>query len=490
MSASAISTPSGAAVETTPLLTVARHRYNVHSVAESSTASEYTPESDMVDITKDRYDLSTFKGRLQHFATVTSPLTLLASNAELKSAQELVKAYEAKFPANRNTGTYFVPRQEAQKFWKAKQLVDSSVHPDTGEVILLPFRMAAFVPTNLLVVGGMLMPNPSLAGIVFWQWVNQSLNVAVNYSNANKSVPMNMKEVGLAYAAATTSAVGIAVGMSRGVPKLKVSPGVKGVLTSLVPFVSVASAGIVNISCMRWKEIKDGVGVYIRDQEGNRHHIGDSSKAGQRAVAMTAASRVLTNSKFLLISPTIRSVVLLLSAKCNQSHINPNVLSLFLSAAIQSPDAYPAAARTQVLAACQVHPRFRPAHPRHRPHPHRHKSARLPPARNRHLPPGRKDQPQPARIQVPPPHRPTGQSDQRSRVQQGSLESRCLTFFSRYTAHTSLLYHANPPYLHQISQRISSAGSKQAVANRKKELLWFLNDPIRSCKEKTCAKAG
>lgn len=296
-SASPISTPAGPAVETTPLLTVARQRYHVHSVAESSASTEYAPESDLVDITKDRYDLTTFKGRLLHFASVTSPLTLLASNAELKGAQELVQAYEAKFPANRTTGSYLVPRSEAVKYWKAKQLVDSSVHPDTGEVILLPFRMAAFVPTNLLVVGGMLMPNPSLVGIVFWQWINQSLNVAVNYSNANKSVPMNMKEVGLAYAAATTSAVGIAVGMSRGVPKLKVSPGVKGVLTSLVPFVSVASAGIVNISCMRWKEIKDGVGVYIRDAEGNRHHVGDSSKAGQRAVAMTAASRVLTNSK-------------------------------------------------------------------------------------------------------------------------------------------------------------------------------------------------
>ncbi|CDR87392.1 uncharacterized protein SPSC_00518 [Sporisorium scitamineum] len=303
MSTSAISTPSGSAVETTPLLTVARHRYHIHPVAESTTSTEYTPESDLVDITKDRYDLTTFKGRLLHFASVTSPLTLLASNAELKGAQELVQACEAKFPANRTTGSYLVPRSEAQKYWKAKQLVDSSVHPDTREVILLPFRMAAFVPTNLLVVGGMLMPNPSLAGIVFWQWINQSLNVAVNYSNANKSVPMNMKEVGLAYAAATTSAVGIAVGMSRGVPKLKVSPGVKGVLTSLVPFVSVASAGIVNISCMRWKEIKDGVGVYIRDAEGNRHHVGDSSVAGQRAVAMTAASRVLTNIPTLILPP-------------------------------------------------------------------------------------------------------------------------------------------------------------------------------------------
>lgn len=303
MSSSAISTRTSVAsepIETTRLLTVARRGYHVHSASESTV---YSPESDLVDITKDRYDLTTFKGRLLHFASVTSPLTLLATNAELRGAQELVSSYEAKFPNNRSTGSYLVTRGEANKYWKAKQLVDSSVHPDTGEVILLPFRMAAFVPTNLLVVGGMLMPNPSLASIVFWQWINQSLNVAVNYSNANKSVPMNMKEVGIAYAAATTSAVAIAVGMSRGVPKLKLSPGVKGVLTSLVPFVSVASAGIVNISCMRWKEIKDGVGVYIRDDQGTRHKIGDSSVAGQRAVAMTAASRVLTNIPTLILPP-------------------------------------------------------------------------------------------------------------------------------------------------------------------------------------------
>lgn len=36
--------------------------------------------------------------------------------------------------------------------------------------------MSAFVPTNLLIVGGMLMPNPSLKGVIFWQWANQSLN--------------------------------------------------------------------------------------------------------------------------------------------------------------------------------------------------------------------------------------------------------------------------------------------------------------------------
>jgi len=36
---------------------------------------------------------------------------------------------------------------------------------DSGDVIPLPFRMSAFVPTNLLVVGGMLTPNPTLATV-------------------------------------------------------------------------------------------------------------------------------------------------------------------------------------------------------------------------------------------------------------------------------------------------------------------------------------
>ena len=29
-------------------------------------------------------------------------------------------------------------------------VVNSSIHPDTGEAVPLPFRMSAFVPTNLV----------------------------------------------------------------------------------------------------------------------------------------------------------------------------------------------------------------------------------------------------------------------------------------------------------------------------------------------------
>jgi hypothetical protein len=58
-------------------------------------------------------------------------------------------------------------------------VVNSSIHPDTGEPVTLPFRMSAFVPTNLVICAGMLMPNPSTKSIVLWQFLNQTLNVSL-----------------------------------------------------------------------------------------------------------------------------------------------------------------------------------------------------------------------------------------------------------------------------------------------------------------------
>lgn len=42
--------------------------------------------------------------------------------------------------------------------WRAKKIVDSTIHPDTGEPVFLPFRMSAFCLTNLIVTAGMLTP--------------------------------------------------------------------------------------------------------------------------------------------------------------------------------------------------------------------------------------------------------------------------------------------------------------------------------------------
>lgn len=42
-----------------------------------------------------RYDQSTFEGRAKHFFATTNPLNILASDAELEKAKEIVTAYKA-----------------------------------------------------------------------------------------------------------------------------------------------------------------------------------------------------------------------------------------------------------------------------------------------------------------------------------------------------------------------------------------------------------
>jgi hypothetical protein len=44
------------------------------------------------------------------------------------------------------------------ELWRAKKIVDSTLHPDTGEPVFLPFRMSCFVLSNLVVTAGMLTP--------------------------------------------------------------------------------------------------------------------------------------------------------------------------------------------------------------------------------------------------------------------------------------------------------------------------------------------
>ncbi|KAG0029176.1 hypothetical protein BGZ81_004038, partial [Podila clonocystis] len=139
----------------------------------------------LIDLSKPRYDQSTYLGRVKHFIKVTSPRNLFVSGKGLENAKNLINDYNAgKLPAS----------TDPAKLWRAKEICDSTLHPDTGKPIFLPFRMSCFVPTNMLVAAGMLMPNPTVKSIIFWQWANQSINVAFNSANSNKTTEMNMKE--------------------------------------------------------------------------------------------------------------------------------------------------------------------------------------------------------------------------------------------------------------------------------------------------------
>ena len=87
------------------------------------------------------------------------------------------------------------------------------------------------------------------------------------------------------------------------------------VLTRLVPFAAVASAGALNVFLMRGEEIRQGIDVYpvlseeekkLRESQGAEvQSLGKSKKAAVLAVGETAASRVLNSTPIMVLPPLV-----------------------------------------------------------------------------------------------------------------------------------------------------------------------------------------
>lgn len=110
------------------------------------------------------------------------------------------------------------------------------------------------------------------------------------------------------------------MGLNSLVPRLKsLSPSTRLVLSRLVPFAAVASAGALNVFLMRGEEMRTGIPVYpvLSDEDRARlvlegkseaeaaPALGLSKKAATLAVGETALSRVLNSSPIMVIPPLI-----------------------------------------------------------------------------------------------------------------------------------------------------------------------------------------
>lgn len=244
---------------------------------------------------KSRFDQTQYSGRLRHLLDITDPRTLFTSKARLQECVDLLKD----FKHNR------LPEGVTNKqLWEAQKVKQSIIHPDTGKVIFMPFRMSGYVPFGSPIVVGMLLPNLTFRQMIFWQWLNQTHNACFNYANRNATKPTPTAKFVMGYLGAVTSAVSIAVGLSKLIKKAnKFSPATKLLIQRFVPFPAVASANICNVMLMRNNELSEGIEV----MDKNHNVVGTSKIAAKKAVLSTAGTRIVLPAPILIIPPIVMS---------------------------------------------------------------------------------------------------------------------------------------------------------------------------------------
>ena len=115
----------------------------------------------------DRYDQSTYWGRLQQIAEEVDVRTLLISDDTLVRSQALLADFQAQ-------GALPDGATDAD-MWEAKRVVNAIIHKPTGEKMNPLGRMSGFIVVNVPICAGMLMHGPtSPMAALFWQFMNQS----------------------------------------------------------------------------------------------------------------------------------------------------------------------------------------------------------------------------------------------------------------------------------------------------------------------------
>lgn len=244
-------------------------------------------------LNRSRFNLETYVGRLCHNFDIIDPRTLLTSDDKLNYSIKLLEDYK-----NGKLSTSVSDKD----LWKAQKIKQAIIHPDTGEKVLMPFRMSGFVPFNTPIMAGLLMPNPSVAAVLFFQCLNQTHCAFINYANRNATKPTKMINVVQGYTGAVTAAASIAVGLNVVLRKAdNVRPFIKNILQRVAPIPALITASILNVILMRKHELNEGIDVLDK----NGKVIGSSQAAAKSALNEMAVSRAVLSASCMILPATL-----------------------------------------------------------------------------------------------------------------------------------------------------------------------------------------
>lgn len=283
--------------------TVAAMSLAIATVMGGAAAAEVAtaPLVPTFDPKKERFDQSSFIGRLSKMLLGCDPFLLTYSDEEVREYKAMVDNYEFLL---KNLPDGVSEKEMSRKLWEAQRISSAALHPDTGDTIPHPFRMSGYVPFNGPICVAM-VASTSTSALLFWSWVNQSQNALVNYYNRNASSEMTNETLMKSYSAAVGSALTVAFGLATFIQK-RFSPAQAKRMMKFVAFPSAVVASSLNCYIVRSPEIDTGVPLV--DADGSNVLPNETSKiAAERGVISTTMSRALLQAPVYFLPPILMS---------------------------------------------------------------------------------------------------------------------------------------------------------------------------------------
>lgn len=242
-------------------------------------------------LSEPEYNPKTYFGRTMNLLRVQNPVYTFARNSKIEAARKMVNDHmQLEEEYAKENKPMMITQERAKELRNANYLVKSSIHPDTGKILQPWQRFCSYAMINTPFLFGMVLTKQTTTNIIFWQWINQTYNAILNYSNRNASSEVGMTGVGAAYFTAVTSSIYIGLKVKKML--MPYSNKFKGpsqlIFNFLINFSAMAAAGILNSLVMRSSEFKDGIHLFNADGED----AGLSPKVGREAVVKTAATRI------------------------------------------------------------------------------------------------------------------------------------------------------------------------------------------------------